>query len=84
MGKATVSSPFNSLKWLTCDVSLKYPYFIQQTDYENTQTYLAQEVILIWHQNLLANLQRNVKQLEGRINNQILRLKGLKYHAKSI
>ena len=29
-------------------------------------------VILIWHQILITNLQRNVKQLEGSIENQTL------------
>ena len=33
--------------------------------------------ILILHQILKTNLQGYVKQLEGRINNQILRVKGL-------
>ena len=41
---------------------------------ENTQTYQVQVAILIQHQILVTNLQ----QLEGRINNQILGVKGLK------
>ena len=35
------------------------------------------EVTLIYHQILLTNLQGNVLKLEGRINNQILGVKGL-------
>ena len=30
--------PFNSQKWSTCRFSLEYPYIIQQTGSENTQT----------------------------------------------
>ena len=30
--------PFNHQKWLTCNFSLLYPYTIQQTGKENTQT----------------------------------------------
>ena len=35
------------------------------------------EVTLIYHQILITNLQGNVLKLEGRINNQILGVKGL-------
>ena len=46
---------------------------------ENTQTFQVEIVILIKHQILITNLQGNVWQREGRINNQILGVKGLKY-----
>ena len=45
---------------------------------EMIQTYQVKAVILIWHQVLTTNLQGNVQQLEGRINNQILGVDGLK------
>ena len=51
--------------------SLKCPYIIQQTGSENTQTQQV-VVILISQQILVTNLQINVSQLEGRINNLIL------------
>ena len=38
--------------------------------------YQVEVVILIWHQILATNLQRNVLQQEGRINNQILGVNG--------
>ena len=41
------------------------------------KTYQVEVVILIWHQILKFNLWGNVLQLEGRINNQILGVKGL-------
>ena len=44
---------------------------------EITQTYQVQDIILIEHQILLTNLQRNLYQQEERINNQILGVKGL-------
>ena len=46
--------------WLTCDFSLYYPYIIQQTRNENTQTYQVEVVILIEHQILVTYLQGNV------------------------
>ena len=46
---------------------------------ENTQTFQVEVVILIKHQILITNLQGNVWQREGRINDQILGVKGLKY-----
>ena len=61
---------------LTCNFSLQYPYIIQQIGNENAQTNQV-EVILIYHQILVTNLQGNVLQLEGRINNQILGVKEL-------
>ena len=39
--------------------------------------YHVQGIILIERQILVTNLQGNVQQLEGRINNQILGVKGL-------
>ena len=44
---------------------------------ENTQSYQVEVVILIELYILVSNLQINVEQLEGRINNQILRVKVL-------
>ena len=38
---------------------------------ENTKTYQVEVVVLICHQILVTNLQRNMYQLEGRINHQI-------------
>ena len=58
-------------------VSLQYSYIIQQTGSENTQTHQVQVITLIAQQILATNLQGNVQQLEGRINNQILGVKGL-------
>ena len=58
-------NPFYSQRWLTCNFSPKYPYIIQQVGDENTQ-----------FQILMINLQENVQKLEGRINNQILGVKG--------
>ena len=46
---------------------------------ENTQTFQVEVVILIKHQILITNLQGNVWQREGIINDQILGVKGLKY-----
>ena len=37
-------------------------------DNENTQTYQVEVVMLILSQSLVTHLLRNVKQLEGRIN----------------
>ena len=42
--------------------------------------YQVEIVILIYDQILITNLQENVRQLEGRINNQILGIKGLRGH----
>ena len=71
------ANPFNSYKWLACNFSLQYPNIILHTGNENTQTNRVQVLILIQHQILVINLQGDVLQLEGRINNQILGLKGL-------
>ena len=70
-------NPFNSQKWLACKFSLQYPNIILYTGNENIQTNRVEVVILIQHQILVINLQVDVLQLEGRINNQILGLKGL-------
>ena len=71
-------NPFNSQKWLARNFSLQYPNIILYTGNENTQTNRVEVVILIQHQILVtADLQGDVSQLEGRINNQILGLKGL-------
>ena len=71
-------NPFNSQKWLACNFSLQYPNIILHTGNENIQTNRVEVVILIQHQILVtADLQGDVLQLEGRINNQILGLKGL-------
>ena len=45
--------------------------------YENTQTYQVEVAILIEHQILTTTAQGNVWQLEERINNQILEVKGV-------
>ena len=52
-------------------------YIIQQTDDKNFQTYQVEVVILIERKILITKLQGNVEQLEGRINNKILGVKGL-------
>ena len=70
-------NPFNFHKWLACNFSLQYPNIILYTGNENTQTNRVEVVILIQHQILVINLHGDVLQLEGRINNQILGLKGL-------
>ena len=53
---------------------MNYPE--NETGNENSQTYQAAIVTLIYHQILVTNLQRNVWQQEGRIDKQILRVKG--------
>ena len=60
-----------------CNFSLKYLDINLHTGNENTQTNQV-EVFLIQHQILITNLQEDVLQLEGRINNHILGLKGLR------
>ena len=70
-------NPFNSQKWLARNFSLQYPHIVLYTGNENIQTNRVEVVILIQHQILVINLQVDVLQLEGRINNQILGLKGL-------
>ena len=52
-------------------------HVIQKTGYENAQTYWVEVVILIEHQTLLTDLQGKVYSMEGRINIQILGVKGL-------
>ena len=39
--------PFNSQKWLKSYFSQQYPYIIQETGHENTQTYQVEVVVLI-------------------------------------
>ena len=68
---------FNSQKWSTWNFSPWYSYITQQTGNENIQTYHLELVILISCQILMTKLQGNVKQEEGRINNQILGVKEL-------
>ena len=47
--------------WLTCNLSLSYPYVSWQMANENTQTHYQEEVfVLILHQILVTNLQRIV------------------------
>ena len=48
----------------------------QQTGNENIQSHQVEAAILIQHQVLITNLQGNVEQLKGRINNQSWDLKG--------
>ena len=67
-----------SQKRLPCNFSLKYPYIIQQTVEENIQTHQVRFITLIEHLTLVINLQGNVQQLEGRIDNQILGVKGIR------
>ena len=59
-----------------CNFFLQCPYIIQQVGNDNIQTYKEGVVKLIFHQILKTNLQGAVWQLEGRINNQILGVKG--------
>ena len=66
------------MKWLTCNFSLQQPYIIQQRSDENTQTYQVEVAILILRQILVTNFKANIKQIEGRINNQILGINGVK------
>ena len=60
------------------NLSLQYPHTIHQTGDKDIQNNVK-VVILIQHQILAitGNLQGNVKQLEGIINNQVLGVKGL-------
>ena len=53
-------------------------HVIQKTCNENAQTYWVEVVILIEHQTLLTDLQGKVYLMEGRINIQILGVKGLR------
>ena len=39
--------PFNSQRWLISNFSQQYPYIIQETGNENTQTYQVEVVVLI-------------------------------------
>ena len=61
-----------------CNLSLQYPHTIHQTGDEDIQNNV-EVAIFIQHQILAitGNLQGNVKQLEGIINNQVLGVKGL-------
>ena len=52
-------------------------YIIQRTGNENIHTYQVEVMILIQPQILVTNLQGNVWQLVGRINNPILGVKEL-------
>ena len=61
-----------------CNLSLQYQHTIHQTGDEDIQNNV--EVVILIHHQILAitgNLQGNVKQLEGIINNQVLGVKGL-------
>ena len=60
------------------NLSLQYPHTIHQTCDEDIQNNV-EVVIVIQHQILAitGNLQGNVKQLQGIINNQVLGVKGL-------
>ena len=49
---------------------------IRQTGNDNTLTYQVEVVVVISLLFPVANLLGNVQQLEGRLNNQILRVKG--------
>ena len=64
----------NSQMWSTCASILLIAdaYNIQKTGNENIQAYQVEVVILLKHLILETNLQGNVKDLEVRINNQIL------------
>ena len=48
------------LLWLTSNFSLRYPYVIQLTGNENTQTYQVEVIIMMQHKILVTNLQGNV------------------------
>ena len=52
-------------------------YIIQHNGNENTQTHQVKDITLIENHIFLTNSNGNVQQLEGRINNQILGVKGL-------
>lgn len=49
---------------------------IRQTGNDNTLTYQVEVIVVIWLLFPVANLLENVQQLEGRLNNQILGVKG--------
>lgn len=49
---------------------------IRQTENDNTLTYQVEVIVVIWLLFPVANLLGNVQQLEGRLNNQILGVKG--------
>ena len=73
----SVSEPFTSPKCLRSNFSLSHLYIMQQKDNENSQTYQIEVFVMIQHNVLRTNSQGNVLQFEGRINNQILGVKGL-------
>ena len=52
---------------------------IKLQGYESTQIYQVEVFTMIWHQILITNLQGNVLHLGGRINNQMLEVKRLKF-----
>ena len=52
---------------------------IKLQGYESTQIYQVEVFTMIWHQILITNLQGNVLHLGGRINNQLLEVKRLKF-----
>ena len=71
--------PFNSQKWLSCNyflLSIHYPAnrSWEHSNSSGTRYYLDRTP------NSRNQLQENVWQLEGRINNQISRVKGLNHH----
>ena len=61
----------------TYNFSQQYPSTNNKTGNEITQMYQVEVFILFKHQILATNLLGNVQQLEGRINIQILGVKGL-------
>ena len=56
--------PTRGLKWSTCNLSLQYPFTIQQTGSENIQLYQVEVFILIKHQILATNSHGSVRQLD--------------------
>ena len=69
--------PFNLQTWSYIQLfSLQCWYKIQQSDGENSSIKKYEGVILIWHQIPFKTLQRNLRQMEGRLTNKILAVRG--------
>ena len=71
--------PFNSQKWLTYNFSLSYPNIIRETGGENTQTHQVQDINLDQTPNSSNQFTRKCIAARGRIDNQILEVKGLRH-----
>ena len=74
--KPFLFKPFNSQRLSTCNFSQKCPRIIQVQGYENIQIYQGEVVIL--------KKKKDVWQPEERIDDQIMKVKGLYWRACSV